>query len=85
MLLDVVEAEGEDFEDDLKEDFGPRLFFRFVFHDNYFLGRLVNWSSGLLDNLQAGFLVGGLFCEPAGGERLLHAGRDEDTAFTVLR
>ena len=32
VLLDVVEAEGEDFEDDLKEDFGPRLFFRFLFH-----------------------------------------------------
>ena len=27
MLLNVVEAEGEDLEDDLKEDFGPRLFF----------------------------------------------------------
>ena len=32
MLLDVVEAEGEDLDDDLKKDFGPRLFFRFVFH-----------------------------------------------------
>ena len=50
-----------------------------------FLGRLVNWSSGLLDNLQAGFLVGGLFGKPASGERLLHAGGDKDTAFTVLR
>ena len=32
VLLDVVEAEGEDLDDDLKKDFGPRLFFRFLFH-----------------------------------------------------
>ena len=32
MLLDVVEAKGEDLNNDLKEDFGPRLFFRFLFH-----------------------------------------------------
>ena len=32
MTLQMVEAEGEDLDDDLKEDFGPRLFFRFVFH-----------------------------------------------------
>ena len=25
VLLDVIEAEGEDFEDNLKEDFGPIL------------------------------------------------------------
>ena len=38
MLLDVVEAEGEDLDDDLKDDFGPillRIFcnrrFRFLF------------------------------------------------------
>ncbi len=67
MFLDVIETKGKDLDDDLKEDFRPGLFFLFVFHDNYFLGRLVNWSSGLLDNLQAGFLVGGLFCEPFGG------------------
>ena len=34
---------------------------------------------------KAGLLVSGLFCEPASGERLLHGGRDKDTAFTVLR
>ena len=84
MLLDVVEAEGEDLDDDLKKDFGPRLFFRFLFHDNYFLGRLVNWSSGLLDNLQAGFLVGGLFGKEAGGEGGLGVGRDKDAAFGVF-
>ena len=27
VLLDVVEAKGEDLEDDLKEDFGPGLVF----------------------------------------------------------
>jgi hypothetical protein len=35
MLLDVVEAEGEDLDDDLKEDFGPvglLLFLLFLFH-----------------------------------------------------
>ena len=32
VLLDVVEAESEDLEDDLKEDFGPIFFFRFLFH-----------------------------------------------------
>ena len=32
VLLDVVEAEGEDFEDDLKQDFGPIHFLIFVFH-----------------------------------------------------
>ena len=84
MLLDVVEAKSEDFDNDLKEDLSPGLFFRFVFHDNYFLGRLVNWSSGLLDNLQAGFLFGGLLGEPASGEGLLHGGGDKDTAFGVL-
>ena len=30
MLLEVVEAEGEDLEDDLKEDFGPVFFVVFV-------------------------------------------------------
>ena len=34
VLLDVVEAEGEDLDDNLKKDFGPRLFFRFLFHDS---------------------------------------------------
>ncbi len=32
MFLDVVETKGEDLDDDLKEDFSPGLFFRFVFH-----------------------------------------------------
>ena len=39
----------------------------------------------LVTKLQAGLLVSGLLCEPAGGERLLVSGRDKDTAFTVLR
>ena len=30
VLLDVIEAEGEDLEDDLKEDFGPVFFVVFV-------------------------------------------------------
>jgi hypothetical protein len=33
VLLDVVEAKSEDFDNDLKEDFRPGLFFRFVFHN----------------------------------------------------
>jgi len=33
MFLDVVETKGEDLDDDLKEDFRPGLFFRFVFHN----------------------------------------------------
>ena len=32
VLLDVIEAEGEDLEDDLKEDFRPIAFFVFSFH-----------------------------------------------------
>ena len=35
MLPDVIEAEGEDLDDDLKEDFGPvglLLFLLFLFH-----------------------------------------------------
>ena len=47
--------------------------------------QLVNWSSGRLADLEAGFLFGGLLGEPAGGEGLLHGGGDEDTAFAVLR
>ncbi len=47
--------------------------------------QLVNWSSGRLADLEAGFLFGGLLGEPTGGEGLLHAGGDEDTAFTVFR
>ena len=37
-------------------------------------GLLVYRSTGLLDYLEAGFLVGGLFGEEAGGEGLLVGG-----------
>ena len=91
MLLDVVEAEGEDFDDYLKEDLGPGLFFR-IFHGSNSMNsmdsiysQLVNWSSGRLADLEAGFLFGGLLGEPASGEGLLAMGGDEDTAFTVFR
>ena len=45
MLLDVIEAEGEDFEDYFEEDFGPVLFVLIFFHVNddfgagYYLGK----------------------------------------------
>ena len=57
--------------------------------DNLFLlvKNVQKWFKKLFGStdLEAGFLVGGLFCEPAGGEGGLGGGRDEDTAFTVLR
>ena len=49
--------------------------------DSCFIAVIVN----VVTDLEAGLLVSGLFCEPASGERLLHAGGDKDTAFTVLR
>ena len=42
VLFYMVEAEGEDLDDDLKEDFGPGLFFRFSFHIIQFLCRMVS-------------------------------------------
>ena len=36
-------------------------------------------------DLEAGFLAGGLLGEEAGGEVLLHVGRDENAAEAVLR
>ena len=39
---------------------------------------------GILDYLEAGFLVGGLLSEPASGEGLLVGGGDKDTAFGVF-
>ena len=57
--------------------------------DNLFLlvKNVPKWFKKLFGgtDLQAGFLMGGLFGEEAGGEGLLHAGGDKDTAFTVLR
>ena len=87
MFLDVVEAKGEDLEDDLKEDFGPRLFFRFGFHNLVVLKIKQKCKIFLFSgtDLEAGFLFGGLFGKPTGGEGLLHGGGDEDTAFTVFR
>ena len=41
VLLDVVESEGEDFEDDFKENFGPVLFF-FSCHNDQNLFVFVN-------------------------------------------
>ena len=49
--------------------------------DSFFIAVIID----VVTDLQAGLLVSGLFCEPAGGEGLLHAGGDKDTAFTVLR
>jgi hypothetical protein len=39
---------------------------------------------GILDYLEAGFLVGGLLGEEAGGEGLLVGGGDKDAAFGVF-
>ena len=57
VLLEVVEAEGEDLEDYLKEDFRPILLFSFVLHKS----KIVNY-------FQTGLFPSGLFCEPASGE-----------------
>ena len=56
MLLEVVEAEGEDLKDYLKEDFRPVLFF-VVLHNS----KIVNY-------FQTGLFPSGLFCEPTSGE-----------------
>ena len=45
MLLDVVEAKGEDLDDYLKEDFGPIFLFVFVFH-----GSIIWVSDGIRRN-----------------------------------
>ena len=47
--------------------------------------KLLAVVTNIIADLEAGLFWGGLFCEPASGERLLHAGGDKDTAFTVLR
>ena len=49
--------------------------------DSFFIAVIID----VVTDLQAGLQVSGLLGKPAGGERLLHAGGDKDTAFTVLR
>ena len=100
MFLDVVEAKGEDLDNDLKEDFGPTVFFLFVFHNvvvlkikqkcKMFLFGGTNFLAprGTIfacANFKAGFLFGGLLGEPTSGEGLFAVSGDKDTAFTVLR
>ena len=59
MLLDVIEAEGEDFEDYFEEDFGPVLFVLIFFHVNddfgagYYLGKWTKLIFLLVDIVDA--------------------------------
>ena len=46
---------------------------------------LVLAARARLNDFKSRFFWGGLLGKPASGERLLHAGGDKDTAFTVLR
>ena len=46
VLLYMVEAEGDDFENDVDEDFLPVFGFRFLFHNDTVLCQLVFWSTG---------------------------------------
>ena len=48
--------------------------------DSFFIAVIID----VVTNLKAGLKMSGLFCEPAGGEGLLHAGGDEDAAFRVF-
>ena len=87
MFLDVIEAKGDDFEDDLKEDFRPGLFFRFIFlchkgainfifHNVVVLKIKQKCKMFLFGGtyLKAGFLFVGLFGEPTSGEGLFAVG-----------
>ena len=44
----MVEAEGDDFENDVDEDFLPVGFSFFLFHNDTVLCQLVFWSTGCL-------------------------------------
>ena len=72
MLLEVVEAEGEDLKDYLKKDFRPVLLF-FVLH-----------KSKIINNFEAGFLVCSLLCEETSGDSLFVSTREENTSFGVF-
>ena len=100
MFLDVIETKGEDLDNDLKEDFGPTVFFLFVFHNVVVLKIKQKCKMYLFGgtnflaprgtifacaNFEAGFLFGGLLGEPTSGEGLFAMGRYEYAAFAVLR
>lgn len=77
VLLNVVEANGEDFDDYLKKDCQPivLLIFVFSFHNNNEL---------LVSYLNANLFASRLLSQPSSRQTLLVCAADKDTAFAVL-